>query len=274
MPDCVNCRTTRSAPCLVRVSEAHVTWSFRSMLVSSCGLSRCGTKHTDCSISSVVAFCGNDSRHAPGSRRSHWPAAQSGPASWPRKIPFGVSRQIGNHATQVGQEAHVEHTVGFVENESTPPDRQAPDSSGPAVGRASRQRRRRRRKACTWGSADTAQDNRVPKRRMVTVGQEAFADLHASYASGTVPAHECGDHSRVGLPACVSRCNIGNAKAAVLPVPVSHSPIRRDRRAHAESPALDRRGRLYPAAVSASRAAQPKLVERTFVVLREYPRTE
>jgi len=47
------------------------------------------------------------------------PACGSRPRTWPRQQVLALLRQHGQHATDVADEPHVEHAVGFVEHQAT-----------------------------------------------------------------------------------------------------------------------------------------------------------
>ena len=130
MPDCSRLRTTRSAPCLVRVKT-----SARS-IVSALHQSRRAAR---------ACRAGRHARCADRCARRCWrpgvTATRTGSfsscatrlvdlaAAWsPRRTASGARRQLRDDFADVVDEAHVEHAVGFVEHETSRACRARPRS--------------------------------------------------------------------------------------------------------------------------------------------------
>ena len=140
-----------------------------------------------------------------------------------------LPRERGDHPPDVVDEAHVEHAVGLVEHEHL--DRRAGSSpgcrgraAGPAWRRGCRRRvqrlllrgcrRRRRSRSCAAAGRGRT------SRKLSPIWT----------ASSRVGEHQRRGSRRAGWRrSAASRCRIGSANAAVLPVPVCASPEGRAR---------------------------------------------
>ena len=86
--------------------------------VSNCGFDALGTKKTDCSISAAISFTGA-MRTCSGSRRicvGQLLDFRRHGGREEQRLP--LLRQAADDSPNVGHEAHVEHPVGFVEDEN------------------------------------------------------------------------------------------------------------------------------------------------------------
>ena len=142
-----------------------------------------------------------------------------------------MRRQFGNNVLHVGHEAHVQHAVGFVEDENfdvaqvdialvhqvDQPARRG-DENIDAVLERPRLRI----------LAHAAVNDRLPQRGVLAVGAETFADLAGQLAGRR--EDERADAASVAFRRIARRASsdaaAGSANAAVLPVPVCAQPSR------------------------------------------------
>ena len=134
----------------------------------------------------------------------------------------------GDDLLHVADEAHVEHTVGFVEHQDF--DRieaheALVEQIEQAAGRGDQDIDAAGERVHLGTLADAAEHHRVAQRQVAAVGAEILADLGGELAGrrqdqGAGRAGG-GTHWRPS-----KRCRIGTAKAAVLPVPVWAMPSR------------------------------------------------
>jgi hypothetical protein len=135
-----------------------------------------------------------------------------------------AARQSAEDALHVGQEAHVEHAVGFVEDEDLDAETQRARSSGRAGGPAWRSGCRRRGAALDLRLHADAAEDAVRARQVL--GRRADA-LGTCAASSRVGVRISARGRAAGAGALGDRrCSSGRAKAAVLPVPVWARPSR------------------------------------------------
>ena len=118
---CRGARTTRSAPCLVRVKTMHAAHRrIVEEMRSAARASLAWSTRIDVLVDAVDRGRGRRRpRRAPGSRRISSPSlARSRPAWWPRTAATGARcGSLRDDPPDVADEAHVEHAVGFVEDE-------------------------------------------------------------------------------------------------------------------------------------------------------------
>ena len=138
---------------------------------------------------------------------------------------LALGRQQGEDLLDVGQEAHVEHPVGLVEDE----DLDLAEVRDPLADEVEQAARRRDEDLDPAAEGldlgihrDAAVDDRRAERDRAAVGPDALVDLHRELAR----RDEDQDADRVagrrerGVRVLRSRSRIGSVKAAVLPVPV------------------------------------------------------
>ena len=144
---------------------------------------------------------------------------------------------LGDDPPQIVDKAHVEHPVGLVEDQHLDV-REVHEALLHQVQQPPRGGDQNVHALVQCGHlrplADAAVDYGLPHGGMAAVGLETLADLQGQFARG-------GEHQGAYLAAApatrhstrLSRCKVGRAKAAVLPVPVSRIPARHARRGSA-----------------------------------------
>ena len=159
-------------------------------------------------------------------------------------------------ALQRVDKAEVEHPVGLVENKNLDAregEELAIDQIEQAPWRGDQDVDARREPSLLGPDRDAAENRHHGKRRSAAIGKEAFDDLGRELSSGA--EHKCSAAARRcarGRPD--RRCSMGNAKAAVLPVPVWAMP-QRSRPPRTSGMARDwiGVGAVYPSAARARR---------------------
>jgi hypothetical protein len=137
-------------------------------------------------------------------------------------LPFG--RQFGHDAAQIGQKAHVEHAVGLVENQGAHMG-QIHQTPVDEVEQPSGARHQNAYLACGLdlrGFAHSAEYGGGPDAGLLAKGNEGLMNLQGEFAGGRKDKH--AHRAAHGNPVIDHALQRGNAKAAVLPVPVWARP--------------------------------------------------
>ena len=118
MPARSKCFTILSAPCLVRANTSvRVNAVFCKKCTSRCGLFCCSTKYTDCSTSSAGVATGADLDVRRIAEPLAGQLANLGRHRGREHQRLPLLRHRGDDLPQRHDEAHVEHLVGFVEDQ-------------------------------------------------------------------------------------------------------------------------------------------------------------
>ena len=136
---------------------------------------------------------------------------------------LAVRRQQREHAADVADEAHVEHAVGFVEDEVA----HAAQVDVALVGVVEQAARRgdddvdaAAQRVDLRARADAAEDQgRALAQVAAEVGEDCSTCAASSRVGTSTSARGAREPRGFGCSSC-SRCSSGSAKAAVLPVPV------------------------------------------------------
>ena len=194
---------------------------------STCRLRAASTKMTLCSTRSAVVATGVTAT-CTGSR-SMAPASDA--------ISFGMvaeknsvcrcGRDGADDLADRHDEAEVEHVVGLVQHQ----DLDAAELHGAVLhvveqpaGRGDQHVDAARHRLGLPALRHAAEHQRGADAGMAAIGAEAFGDLAGQLARRAQNQHAAARAASAGRLSAISRCRIGSAKAAVLPVPVWAMP--------------------------------------------------
>ena len=218
-----------SAPCLVRVKiSARSTVSFRSRSTRTAGFA--AAIDPDHALLDALGRRGvrghrDLERVAQQLRREVGDGARHGRGEHQR---LPLARQLGDDFADVGDEAHVEHAVGFVEHQEfdvAEAQRVGPHEIEQPARRSDEDIDAVEQRADLGAHRHAADRQSRGQAEVAAIGAEAVEDLSRQFARRAQHQHAAAFCAPRRLGVAASRCRIGSAKAAVLPVPVWAMPI-------------------------------------------------